>query len=98
MYKPHENHKSKPGVNHILDKLIYPIALISPIMTIPQISEIWISKSAELSLVTWASYALVSGFWLIYGIQHKEKPIIVGNTLSIVAHSLVVIGILLFGK
>ena len=98
MYKPHKSHKPKKNVNHVLDSLIYPVAILSPIMTIPQISEIWLTKSAKLSLVTWGSYAIVSGFWLIYGINHKEKPIIVGNSLSIITYSLVVIGILLFGK
>lgn len=98
MYKPHKSHKSKPGANHLLDSLIYPIAILSPVMTIPQIAEIWIHHSAKLSLITWGSYATVSAFWFVYGVQHKEKPIIIGNGLSIVAHSLVVIGILLFSR
>jgi len=98
VYKPHRSHKPRKNANHILDSLIYPIAVIAPIMTIPQISEIWAQKSARLSLITWISYTIVSMFWLIYGIHHKEKPIIIGNVLAIIADSMVVAGILLFGR
>ena len=96
-YHPHRKDKSKKKVSHALDAIIYPMAIVSPIMTIPQISDIWMHRNvAGLSLLTWGSYAVVSTFWLAYGIHHKEKPIIIGNILLIIAYSLVSAGILLF--
>lgn len=94
-YFPHRHKKNKNSKQkHVLDVLIYPIALISPIMTIPQLSDIWVHKNiVGVSFITWASYSLVSGFWFMYGVHHKEKPIIISSGLLFILQFLIVIGI-----
>jgi uncharacterized protein with PQ loop repeat len=80
-----------------IDRAIYVVAMVGPIMTIPQLCKIWVEQSAAgISVITWTAYIFVTIFWLMYGIAHKEKPIIVVQIAWLVTHSLVVIGALLY--
>lgn len=82
---------------HYIDKMIYPIALISPLMTIPQLIEIWTTRQVQgVSFITWLAYGVVNAFWIYYGIVHKEKPIIVADVLLFLLDASIVIGVLLF--
>ena len=83
---------------NFLDKSIYFVAITGPIMTIPQLSKIWIEQSAAgVSMITWIAYLVTAIFWLLYGIVHKEKPIIITNTLWIVLDSAVIVGTYIYG-
>lgn len=97
-YYPHSHKKEKSSKqNHALDILIYPVALLSPIMTIPQLTQVWVQKDvAGISLATWGSYAVVSGFWFIYGLHHKEKPVAISGVLLFVLDTAIVLGVLLY--
>lgn len=93
-YKPHKKNNSP---KHFIDKLIYPIAVIAPIMTIPQLVQIIVSKKVQgISITTWGAYATVSALWVIYGLIHKEKPIILTNVLLFILDFLIVVGVLLY--
>lgn len=96
-YFPHSHKKDKNSKqNHVLDVLIYPVAIISPVMTIPQLVDVWTHKTVvSVSLVTWASYAFVSAFWFLYGIHHKEKPVIMSGGLLCVLDAAIVLGVLI---
>ena len=81
-----------------LDKLVYFIGIFTPIITVPQIIEIWVNHNASgVSLISWAGYFVASVFWFAYGITHKEKPIIFSSALLALANFLVVLGIIFFG-
>lgn len=81
-----------------LDSLVFAVALFSVIMTVPQVLEIWGSKSAgNVSLMSWCAYNIASVFWVVYGIAHKEKVIIAVYSLYALLDALVVIGIILYG-
>ncbi len=102
-YRTHlRNHSGKKDSKHsakakIMDDLMYVVALIAPVMTIPQLLQIWNHKGTQgVSLLTWGSYASVSGLWLIYGIVHKEKPFILTQFLLLILDSLIVIGVLFY--
>lgn len=71
---------------------MYLVALANPIMTIPQIYDIWVKKTSSVNMLTWGSYLLIGCIWLFYGVIHKEKPIIFSNVLGIIATGLVVLG------
>jgi len=98
----HEKHEQFPSPEkkiRFLDKLIYIVGIVGPLMILPQIIKIFALKTAEgLSLISYASFVLLSIIWLIYGIAHNEKPIIITNILWIALHILIVIGILIYGK
>ncbi len=79
----------------ILDYLVYFIAIASPLMTIPQICDIWILGLKEgVSFMTWSAYFVASIVWLIYGIVHKDKPIIVSNILWVFMNGMVAVGVM----
>lgn len=95
------NHEPYPHPNkwkRLMDKLIYVVGIIGPIMTIPQILKIWVDKNAAgISIITWLTYAIISVFWLLYGIMHKEKPIIFASFLLFIFDAFVVVGALTYG-
>lgn len=89
-YRPKKKKERK-----LLDELIYPIGLISPIMTIPQVIDVWANGGKQgVSLPTWAAYAFVSFFWIIYGLAHREKPIVLINCLLFTLDLFIVCGVL----
>lgn len=75
------------------------IGLSSPILTLPQLLKIWGEKEVDgLSLVSWIGYTVCAGSWLVYGIIHKEKPIIISQLILFPMEILIVIGIYLYTK
>ncbi len=96
--KTQEQFPYKSKFKNFIDRVIYPVALLGPIVTVPQFLDVWTSKDASgLSLLTWSSWVVISVFWLIYGMLHKESPIIFANILWILVQGGTVLGILLYG-
>lgn len=80
-----------------MDKLIYGAVFFSPLMTLPQIAEIWLYKNAAgVSTISWVAYFTVAVFWLGYGILHKDKPIICTNVIWLVLDLVIVIGTIIY--
>ena len=95
-HAPKRRRKSKYIV--FLDKLTFIVGVIGPFTVIPQIYEIFTTQTAaNVSLVTWLLIFIVTFPWILYGIAHKEKSIIVSFILWEIANLLVVIGVLLYG-
>lgn len=80
-----------------MDHLVYLAGFAIPIMTIPQLSQIYVSHDAHaVSAVTWGTYFVGSCFWFFYGIVHKEKPITFINAITAVIQGMIVVGIFLY--
>jgi uncharacterized protein with PQ loop repeat len=87
-------HRKRGALVGVLDRSMYLVVLLPPIMTIPQVLTIWIDRQTEgISLMAWLTYFLVLIFWTIYGVIHKEKLITFTNGLWIIINLFVVIGI-----
>ena len=81
----------------MFDKFIAVVGLVGPIMTIPQIINIWGYQQVEgLALASWGTYVMSATFWLIYGVIHQEKAIICVNIAWLMAHVSVVTGIIVY--
>lgn len=97
----HLKHEPFPSRNkqiRLLDKVIYLVGVLGPVMTLPQIIKIFVLQNASgVSFITYFFLTIFSGVWLAYGIVHKEKPIIISNILWIVSELLIVIGTILYG-
>ena len=79
------------------DKFMFAVAIIGPILGLPQLVKIWINQSAAgLSLISWTAFTLVSICWVIYGFLHKTKQIIISSVAWVIIHLLIVIGIIIF--
>lgn len=86
-------------VSHkVLSALIYLIAAVGPLSSLPQIIEIWVTdKSAEgVSLITWLLFTLMSMVWLWYGITKRDRPLIISNALWIITDGIIVAGALYY--
>jgi len=80
------------------DEFMWLVAIIVPLMAIPQIYKIWVFRSAQdVSLISWTAFMLSGCAWLVYSIIHKDKPLIINSLLWVIFDLLVIIGILLYG-
>jgi len=97
----HQKHEKYPHPNkyiNFMDKIIYFVAIMGPLMTFPQLWKIWVEQVATgVSIFTWVAYFLGSFFWLVYGVTHKEKPIIITNILWVILTIAIVVGIWMYG-
>ena len=82
----------------VLDRLIYPIGMIFPLSTIPQIVEIFVSGDASgVSLLTWGAYAVLGFILLLWAIADSIKPLIISYSLWMLMYIAVLIGVMLYG-
>lgn len=90
---PHEN-----KYKNFMDKMIYIAGFLGILMTLPQLLKIWVDKNATgVSLTSWVSYFIIAIFWLVYGIMHKEKPIVFNYSLWIFMYIFIIAGIIMYG-
>ena len=81
----------------ILDKVVYVTGLLGLLTMLPQLHLIFIQKTASgIAPITWILLAIFNIPWIIYGLAHKEKPIIIIQSMWFVVNSLVFIGSVLY--
>lgn len=80
-----------------IDRYVFIVAIGGPLTTIPQIFKIWTSQNAgDISITTWALFIFSASLWLFYGIAHRNKPIIISNTLWVVLEGMVLLGAIIY--
>lgn len=93
-----EKYPHKKKWVRVLDRLLLIVAVLGPLMSLPQIIRIYIGKNAVgVAPLSWLLYAVFDIPWIFYGVVHKEKPIVVGYTCWLVTNMLVVVGSLIYG-
>lgn len=88
MHKILSSKKSK----HNVDKLAYVVGVGGNAAVIPQIIKAWQSNAPGLAVMTWLLFVSIGFIWLIYAIQHKQKPLIVAQVVGISCNLAVVLG------
>jgi len=79
------------------DRLIILVGVFNAVATIPQVLQIWIGQDATgVSLTSWSYYTFGSMMFLIYGIIHKEIPIIVNYSAALMLYALIVLGTIMY--
>ncbi len=97
VYKNLEPFPHQKTFVHVLDRAMPILALFGPIALIPQVLQVLVLQDAsDLSPFTWILWELLSVVWLIYGIVHKELPIIIGNGAYLVLHAILIGAILVY--
>ncbi|MEK9196605.1 MAG: hypothetical protein AAB914_04515 [Patescibacteria group bacterium] len=82
----------------LIDQVMMFVSVIAPLLSLPQAWTIYANQNAEnVSLFTWVSFLSFATIYLLYGIIHKIKPLIITNILWIIVEILVVVGILVYG-
>jgi uncharacterized protein with PQ loop repeat len=80
-----------------LDRIIYVVGILSPVLTIPQLLKIWIGQDVSgISFISWSWYLIASIVWLMYSIAHREKPLIISSVLWIIIEVFIVIGLIIY--
>ncbi len=98
IHQKHEPYPHPDKFKRFMDKAILFVCIAAPLMTLPQVFKIWVQQNAAgVSVVSWAAYFVFAIFWLIYGVLHKEKPIIITNTIWLFLDVLIVVGTLMYG-
>jgi|SRR3989344_492276 len=99
MLHQHPVHKKHTTIFHkALNAVIMVVATASPLITIPQLSDIYIKKTASgVSSITWLAYIFTSAIWFSYGIIHREKVIILNGILGVILGATIFFGILIYG-
>ena len=94
----HKIEKNQDKEVGLIDRLVYVGGVLGPLLTLPQLTKIWIDKTASgVSAFSWSTYAIGSVFWILYGITHKEKPIIIINSVWIAIDIFIVAGVFFYG-
>jgi uncharacterized protein with PQ loop repeat len=72
--------------------------ILQPLITLPQIIQIYSSQSAtDVSLLTWTGYLIFGIIFLIYGIVYRLKPIWIGQIIWVTMQLITVTGIIIYG-
>src|SRR3989344_1265738 len=88
-----EPYPARSGWKRLLDKLILVAGVVGPLLSFPQIILIYSNKDAsDISAVSWFGWAALNIVWILYGLAHKERPIVGTYTLLMVANLSVGIG------
>ncbi len=80
------------------DVILCDVGIIAPLSTVPQIIQIYTTRSAEdLNLGTWGLFLAFTVFWLLYGIVNRARPLIITNSIWLVSYVVVIIGAVIHG-
>lgn len=94
----HEPYPHPNKLKRIYDKIIYVVVILCPIMNLPQLLKVWLEKDASgVSAISWIGFSFISLTWLIYGILHRDKHILVMNAFLIVIQAFIAVGVILYG-
>lgn len=89
---PHPN-----ALKRLLDHFMLLVAIGGPLAMLPQLLQTFATRDVlGLSLLTWSLWTFFSLAWLIYGLVHKDMPIIISQGIYVVFNSAIVIAILVF--
>jgi len=98
--KINQKYAPYPHPNKFIQAIDYSaltIGILIPLMTLPQIIQIFVTKDASsISIPTWGAYIFSSCFWFAYAVIHKSRPLIVNSVMWLIVNVLVVIGALIF--
>jgi uncharacterized protein with PQ loop repeat len=75
-----------------VDTMAYGIGVVGNAAVIPQIIEAWKSSAPGMAILTWIFFIAIGVIWLAYAILHKQKPLILAQSISTSASILVVLG------
>lgn len=88
---------ARGALKHFLDRLMYAVGVLAPFALLPQVVQLYTEKSsAGVSLTTWVLLAFSNLLWLMYGVVHRDKPIIIAHFLFIVMDASIVAGVLMY--
>lgn len=90
-------HISHREQKRLVKRSVLVVAIVEPALTLPQVYEIWVNHQAEgVSGLTWFMYIGAAVIWLLYGLQIKDKPLIISSILWVFMELAVAIGTVVY--
>jgi len=81
-----------------LDRTVLTVGIIGPLASVPQILKIYLLQDATgISIISWSVWALLDIPWIVYGVVHHERPIVVTYFLWFLVNILVSVGAMVYG-
>lgn len=90
-------HISKKRQISWLDKTAIVAAFAYPLSGLPQVVEVFKGNIDGVSVLSWLGFMVFGLFFLVYGMVHKIKPMIITNASWLVVDGLVVSGVVIHG-
>ena len=88
---------SRNKMKRFLDHLMYGVGIAAPLALVPQILQLYTTKSgAGLALPTWLLFIVFNILWATYGVVHKDMHIIFANVLMALFNATVAVGVLVY--
>jgi uncharacterized protein with PQ loop repeat len=72
--------------------MAYVVGIGGNLAVLPQIIKAWQSKAPGLAVLTWLLFVGIGFIWLVYAIQHRQKPLVVAQIVGISCNLTVVLG------
>ncbi len=93
----HKKRRKQIKTKKEIDLLCYFGSVFMPLTALPQIHLLYTSKNAGgLSLAMWILYGLGVIPFLLFGVMHKEKQLVILNLLWLVVDITMITGILIY--
>ncbi len=98
MFGDLEPFPARTAWKRLLDRVVLAVGIIGPLTSIPQILKIYVLQDATgVSVISWGTWALLDIPWIIYGIVHRERPIVVTYCLWLFVNTMVFAGAVMYG-
>jgi uncharacterized protein with PQ loop repeat len=92
-----ESFPSRDRMKRFLDYVMYGVGIFAPLALLPQIGLIYLEHQKDgVSVETWAFLFLFNILWILYGIVHNAKPIIISHFLFAIFNLAIVVGVLYY--
>ena len=89
---------SLPDSGTLRRRVLGSMSIFTMLMTIPQVSTIWVSRQAAgVSLLSWSAYLLSALLWFWHGVQKGDKNIYLACVGWIALDLAVIVGIIIYG-
>ena len=82
-------------ITKTVDTMAYVVGVGGNIAIVPQIIKAWGNEAPGLAVMTWILFIGIGSVWLAYAILHRQKPLIIANSIGVFCSTAVVLGWLL---
>ena len=81
-----------------LERILGAMSVFTMLMTIPQVTTIWIGHDARgVSLVSWGTYLLSACLWFVHGVRRRDRTIWIACVGWIALDVAIVVGAVVHG-
>jgi len=92
------NKPNGAGGAGFLERVLRVMSVVTMLMTVPQVLNIWIDGNAGgVSIVSWSAYLVSACLWLVYGLKKHDKTIYIACIGWIVLDAAIVAGVMVHG-